>query len=184
MGSPMGQAGADRSFKSRVNRVEAAGAPYEEARSQVSVLPDWKRDVAQKLELPMAFLLGAIAVLVVRLILFHQNGTALISASPDRTMAVEASAAIVLCIVTFLVLPFRGLPSLLAHFTGVAATVVLMHNAVHSAPAVFSLAFSPAWTEEVIAATEEKSIYFRGESIPIAPPSSAEKKMPTVLRLN
>jgi hypothetical protein len=180
----MGQAGADRSFKSRVNRVEAAGAPYEQARGQVSVLPDWKREVAQKLELPMAFLLGAIAVLVVRLLLFHQNGTALISATPDRTMAVEASAAIVLCIVAFLVLPFRGLPGLLAQFAGVAATVVLMHNAVHSAPGIFSIAFSPTWTDEVIAATEEKSIYFRGETIPIAPPSSAEKKMPTVLRLN
>lgn len=184
MSSPMGQAGTDRSFKSRVNRVEAAGAPYEQSRAQVSVLPDWKREVAQKLELPMAFLLGAIAVFAVRLLLFHQNGTALISATPDRTMAVEASAAIVLCIVAFLVLPFRGLSSLLAHFTGVAATIVLMHNVVHGAPAVFSLAFSPTWTEEVLATTEAKSIYFRGETIPIAPPSSAEKKMPTVLRLN
>lgn len=184
MSSPMGQTGADRSFKSRVNRVEVAGAPFEQARAEISVLPDWKRDVAQKLEIPMAFLLGAIAVLIVRLIQFHQNGTALISATPDRTMAIEASAAVVLCIVAFLVLPFRGLPSLLAQFAGIAATIVLMHNVVHSAPGVFSLAFSPTWTEKVLASTEAKSIYFRGETIPIAPPSSAEKKMPTVLRLN
>jgi hypothetical protein len=62
-----------------------------------------------------------------------------------------------------------------------------MHNAVHAAPALFSLLFSPVWAAEVTAGTEPRSILIRGEVIPLTAPledEEEEKVLPTILRLD
>lgn len=186
MSSPMGNAGPARSFESRVNRVAGARAPHEASKQEVSVLPDWKREVLGKLSLPFAILAGAIAVFAVRLAQFHINGTALVSNTPEMTMAVEAGVVILLSVIVMLMMPSKTALVKLGYLAGITVGLVAMHNAVHNAPALFSLAFSPGWTAEVLAATEPNSLYFRGESIAVIPEIAADEEsvMPTVLRLN
>lgn len=187
MSSPMGNAGPARSFQSRLNRVADARAPHEANQPDVSVLPNWKRDVAAKLSVPIALLTGTLAVFAVRLGQFHINGVTMISSTPEMTMAIEAGVVILLSVIVMLMMPSKSALVKLAYLAGIAIGLVAMHNAVHTAPPVFSLFFSDQWTTEVLAATEPNSIYFRGQSIPILPEltaSEAEPVKPTVLRLN
>lgn len=187
MSSPMGEAGPARSFQSRLNRVERARAPSEARKPAVSVLPDWKRDLARKSGIPAAILCGMVSVLVVRVIAFHTTGNAMISSTPDLTMALETAAAIALGLLFFTFLPFRGLATKLAQIAAVAVTITAMHNAVHAAPGLFSLLFSPVWAAEVTAGTEPRSILIRGEVIPLTAPledEEEEKVLPTILRLD
>lgn len=187
MSSPMGDAGPARSFQSRLNRVERARAPYEARKPEVSVLPDWKRDLARKSGIPVAVLCGILSVLAVRIVAFHTTGTAMISPTPDLTMALEMAASIALGLLVLAILPFKGFATKIAQVAGVAVTITAMHNAVHAAPGVFSLLFSPQWTAEVTAATQPNSILLRGEVIPLTAPleeEAEEKVMPTILRLN
>lgn len=184
MSSPMGNAGPARSFQSRLNRVEKARAPHEAQHPEVSVLPDWKSDVFAKSGLPLAVVIGMLSALAVRAGLYHYSGKAMLTDTPDMTLAIETSAALLVSFLAFMVLPFRGLSYKLALLAGVAVTIVAMHNAVHSAPGLFSLMFSPEWTERVIAATEPKSLLIRGEVIPLMAPTDEAKALPTILRLN
>jgi len=186
MSSPMGDAGPARSFKSRLNRVEDVRAPHEAAKPEVSVLPDWKRDVARKLSLPFAIFAGAAAVFAVRLAQFHINGVALVSGTPEMTMAIEAGVALLLSVIVLLMMPLQSALVKIGFLAGLAIGLVAMHNAVHGAPWAFSLAFSSAWTSEVIAATEPKSLYVLGNSfvMPENMGRETEPVKPTILRLN
>jgi len=58
----------------------------------------------------------------------------------------------------------------------------MMHNAVHSAPAVFSAMFSPEWTAEVTEVTEPNSLYLRGEVLPFVKEEEVEPELPKVIR--
>lgn len=187
MSSPMGDAGPARSFQSRLNRVADARGPHEAEMPEVSVLPNWKREVAIKLSVPIALLSGVVAVLAVRLAQFHINGVALVSSTPEMTMATEAGVAVLLSVIVMLMMPFKSALVKIAYLTGIAIGLVTMHNAVHSVPALFSLAFSDQWTSEVIAATEPNTVYFLGESTPLIPEIAGGDKepvKPTILRLN
>lgn len=186
MGSAMGDSGPTGSPDSQLDSVAGTRPPHVEARPPVSVLPDWKRDLARKFSPLTALITGMIAVLAVRFAQFHINGTALVSADPELTMAIEAGVAILLSVIVMLMMPFQAVLTKLGYLAGMAIAIVGMHNAVHAAPPVFSLLFSQEWTDQVIAATAPSSIYMRGDTILLALPvsESKEKKMPTVLRLN
>ena len=187
MSSPMGGAGPARSFQSRLNRVADARGPHDGASTKVSVLPNWKRDLLRKFSLPLAILAGALAVLAVRLGQFHINGVALVSNSPEMTMSIEAGVAVLLSVIVLLLMPFTSVLVKLGYLIGLALGLVAMHNAVHAAPGLFSLGFSPAWTTEVLAATEPNTLYVLGQSIdviPEMPEKEPEPIKPTILRLN
>lgn len=186
MSSPIGSAGPDRSFQSRLNRVAKARAPFEIDTPDIAVLPDWKRDVFSKSGMPLAFLIGVVSVFVVRLGLYHYSGNAMVTETPDKTLAIEVSAALILSLLLFLSLPFKGISYKLAQLAGVAVMIVAMHNTVHGAPALYSLLFSPDWTAKVTTATDPASLWVRGEVIPLVPPPAEEEEtvMPKVLRLN
>ncbi|MEO1537145.1 MAG: hypothetical protein AAFR73_05385 [Pseudomonadota bacterium] len=156
------------------------------AQAPVSVLPDWKKDVAAKVSVPFALLLGIVVIFFVRLAQFHINGNALITSAPDKTMAIEAGVALLLSVIVMLMMPTTSALAKLGYLVGLGIGLVFMHNAVHSMPTVFSLAFSSEWTESVVAMTEPSSVLFRGESIPIVLPTTGEEEnvKPTVLRLN
>ena len=186
MSSPIGDMPA-RSFQSRINRVADVRAPYEEGKSEVSVLPDWKRDVAGKSGVPVAITVSVLMVVLVRVVKFHTTGVAMISDTPDITMATEVGAALLLSLLIFVRLPYAGVGYKLVQIVGVFGAITLMHNAVHYSPSISSLIFSQQWVEKVIAETEPNSVYFRGETTVITLPEQAESKekvLPKVLRLN
>ncbi|MEM6386528.1 MAG: hypothetical protein AAF718_09865 [Pseudomonadota bacterium] len=185
MSSPMGGTGPSRSFESRVNRV-ADARETDGVRKEVSVLPDWKREVSRKLGIPIAMLFGAIAVLAVRIAQYHINGVALLSDAPDTTMAVEAGVVILLSVIVMLMMPATSAFAKLGYLVGVAICLVTMHNAVHIVPEAFSLAFSSEWSNQITAMTQPNSVLFRGESIPLLPEiaQTQDRTKPTVLRLN
>ncbi|MEM9740844.1 MAG: hypothetical protein AAF829_13365 [Pseudomonadota bacterium] len=181
MSSPMGDTGPAKTFENRVNRVADARVPSEAYKSEVSVLPDWKRELASKSGIPVSIVLGLLAVLAVRLVLYHYTGTAMLSDEPDLTMAKETGAALILAATLFLIFPFGGgLKYKLAQAIAVVVAITGMHNLVHSAPGVFSLIFSPEWTAEVVETTKPASVLFRGETTVL---SAGEKTIPTVRRL-
>lgn len=174
-------AGPNAGFQDRLNRVAQVRAPIEAEKPEVSVLPDWKKDVADKAGFLVAILIGVVAVFLVRIGAYHMTGTALISDTPDQTLAVETGGALALSVVLLLLTRYRSLIFIPITAVGVVLMTVAMHNAVHSAPGLFSLAFSPDWTAKVTETTEPQSLYFRGEVIQLKP--KQEKAAPTVLRL-
>jgi phosphatidylserine synthase len=121
-------------------------------------------------------------VVAVRLIRFHSTGTAMISDKPEITTGIEAGAAVVVSFLVFLLFPFRGARYVLLLLIGIGVATTTMHNAVHAKPEIFARLFSPAWTEEVVAATEPNSLLVLDQVIPIALPKKEEKVIPTVRR--
>ena len=189
MSSPP-SAGPNTGFQSRLNRVAERRAPIEAAKPEVSVLPDWRENVAGKAGMAVAVLIGLIAVILVRIGAYHVVGTAMVSDTPDFTLAIEMVAALMLAILLFRLTPYRGVKYHFANFAGVALMASMMHNAVHSVPGAFSLAFSSEWTAQVLAETEPNSLYLRGEVVPftrkeeVAEVEEPEQKLPTVRRMN
>ena len=155
-------------FQDRLNRVAERRAPHEAGRQPVDVLPDWKENASGPAGIVLAVLIGILAVLVVRLVRFHFTGQAMVTDSPDLTMALEAAGAMAISLVVFFMLPWRGFQYKLLQFGGVVLMITTMHNVVHSAPGVFRLAFSSDWTDIVLAETEPGSMYVRGTSMPFA----------------
>ena len=179
MSGPM--AGPNQGFQDRLNRVAEIRAPYEAAKPEVSVLPDWKKDVAAKSGFLIAPLIGVLAVLLVRIGAFHTTGVAMVSDTPDATLAIEVGGAALISAAILLLTRYKWMTTMPVALAGIAVMAVFMHNSVHSMPSLYSLAFSTNWTEQVIEATEPKSVYFRGEVIPLSAPD--EKKAPTIRRL-
>ena len=165
MSSPQ-SATPNAGFQDRLNRVAERRAPHEAARPQIDVLPDWKENARGPAGIAAALLAGILAVVIVRLARFHVMGVALVSDSPDITLAVEMGASLLLSFLIFLFLPWKGIQYRFLQFGGVALMTLTMHNMVHSSPGLFRLAFSPDWTDRVLAQTEPGSMYVRGHSIP------------------
>jgi hypothetical protein len=155
-------------FQSRLDRVAERRAPHDAARPQIDVLPDWRENARGPAGIAAAVLTGILAVVIVRLARFHIMGVALVSESPDVTLAVEMGASLLLSFLIFLFLPWKGIQYRFLQFGGVALMTLTMHNIVHSSPGLFRLAFSPDWTDRVLAQTEPGSMYVRGHSIPFA----------------
>lgn len=177
MSSPQGTA-PNEHFKARLDRVADARGPADAARPQIDVLPDWRDAVSGKTGVLVAFLVGALSVFAVRIAAFHYHGIAMVSDTPDLTLAMETTAALIL---GFLVLRFtahRGAKFYFAQFVGVVLMATMMHNLVHVAPKTFSLAFSPEWTARVQQATELNSVYVRGTAIPLSPVEKVEEEEP------
>jgi hypothetical protein len=185
MSSPT-SAGPDTGFQDRLHRVAEARAPIEAAKPEIAVLPDWKTNISGVSGVFFAVLSGLIAVLIVRIAAFHYVGIAMVSPTPDFTLAMETAAAFGVAILLFRLTPFRGVKYYFLQFAGVALAISTMHNAVHAVPAAFSAAFSPEWTASVLRETEPNSLYLRGEVMPFSPVEEAEseKALPRVFRLN
>lgn len=183
-----GPSGPDTSFHDRLNRVAEIRSPIENAKVPVDVLPDWRDSMSGKGGVIFAVLIGLLAVLLVRLGRFHIMGTAMIGENADMTLAIETGAALILSLILFMLLPFKGFKYSLAQFGGVVLMISMMHNAVHSAPGLFGAMFSPEWATEVTEVTEPNSLYLRGEVIHFVKPEEVEvieeeKVMPKVRRV-
>lgn len=188
MSSPS-SAGPDTGFHNRLHRVAEARAPIEAAKPQVAVLPDWRSNISGLTGVVLAIVIGMVAVLAVRIAAFHFMGVAMVSPTPDLTLAIETVAALILAIILFRLTAYRGAKYHFIQFAGVALAISMMHNAVHALPTVFSAAFSPEWTAQVVEQTEPRSLYLRGQVIPFSPveepteEAEPEKVLPNVLRL-
>ena len=167
MSSPQ-SASPNAGFKDRLNRVAERRAPHEAERPRIDVLPDWKENAQGPAGIAAAVLIGIASVIAVRIVRFHFMGVALVSDSPDMTLATEMVAALLLSFLIFLLLPWKGIHYRFLQFGGVALMALTMHNMVHSTPGLFRLAFSPEWTDRVLAETQPGSMYVRGHSIPFA----------------
>lgn len=167
MSSPQ-SANPNAGFQDRLNRVAERRAPHEAERPEIEVLPDWKENARGPAGIAVAILVGILAVVIVRIARFHIMGVALVSDSPDMTLAIEMAASLLLSFMIFMLLPWKGIQYRFLQFAGVALMALTMHNMVHTSPGLFRLVFSPEWTDRVIAATEPSSMYVRGQSVPFA----------------
>lgn len=175
-------AGPNNSFHERLNRVAEVRAPQEEIQPVVDILPDWKASFVGPLGIASAVLVGMLTVVAVRAGFYHVTGAAMIGENPNMMMAIETGAALVASFLVFLLFPYRGAQYNFLQFLGVIIMISMMHNMVHKAPGVFSLAFSPEWTNIVTTVTEPNSFFVRGQSVPFIKEPATEKVLPRVRR--
>lgn len=98
-------------------------------------------------------------------VLFHLQGLPQPGANPDAGLLMQGAVAFVATMLLGQVLRLRAADLTVAKMLGVAAGVLLFHNAVHLWPALFETWFSPLWVGQVIAATDPQSLHFRGLSL-------------------
>ncbi len=193
--------GQNQVFQDRLKRIEQARAPDladlldaegnpVPDRTQVSPLPDWKQNLRYPALLVAAAMAGMLGVFVARFVRFHLTGGTLAGGeAADLTMLIDGGLAAMASFLVFSLLRFDGKDLKAAQTVGVAIMICTMHNLVHAAPRVFDAVFSPAWTAEVMEATQPKSILFRGVSFVVVPeeepeqPEQPEKKLPTIRRM-
>lgn len=156
-------------FQSRLNRVAERRAPFEAAKPDVELLPDWKANFKRPANLATAVLIGMLAVLIARVARFHLMGGQSSGEFTNLTVIFDGGIALVFALLTFRILKMndRAFKSALAG--GVIAMVVLMHNFVHAAPGVFGLMFSKEWSDNVIADSEPGSIYLLSTYMAVMP---------------
>lgn len=171
--------GPDEKFHDRVNRA----ADPAHVHPPVSLLPDWRAPFIIPLGIALAILMGMAAVVGVRVGMYHITGAAMVTETPNVTMAIEAATALFASLLLFFVFPFRGAQYNFFQFVGVIFMISMMHNLVHKVPGAFSLAFSPEWTETVTTVTEPNSFYVRGQSVPFVPEPKQEKVLPKIRRV-
>ncbi len=157
-----------RSFQSRLNRVAEARAPLDASSTEVSALPDWKRHLIEPFRALCAILVGGLAVFVARAARHHIFGGTFGGADPNMALLIDAGLALVLAVLICFALNFRSAMSMVGQFVGVAAMVLGMHNAAHFAPGAFSTVYSPAWTQEIVAASEPGSVLLRDTFVNLA----------------
>lgn len=174
MSSPQ-SATPNNEFQNRLNRVAERRAPHEAERPVIDVLPDWKENARGPAGIGAAIVVGILAVIVIRLVRYHVFGVAMVSDTPDLTLAMETGASLLLSILVFMALPWKGLQYKFLQLGGVVLMITTMHNMVHSAPGLFSLAFSSEWTDMVIAETDPNSMYVRGHSLPFTGSTKTEE---------
>jgi hypothetical protein len=103
------------------------------------------------LAMPLAFLIGAVALVLWRMTDFQMHGVASLGADPMKMLAVNAATgmalAILICQATSLTAPQH----ILAAFLGLVAMSFGLPNLVEIAPDQFGQIFSPAWVGQLLA---------------------------------
>lgn len=187
---PISAARPIRSFQSRLNRVAEQRAPHEAAKTEVSVIPDWKQNFRYPAALIGAALFGALSVFLARYARFHVMGGSFAGDDPDFTMMIDAGIAFVCAFALFALMRFEGKDFKAAQTFGIIAMIAVMHNFVHAAPGAFSSLFSKQWTAEIVAYSEPGSLYFRGnyfkviaDEETVAEADQEEPAEPRIIRL-
>lgn len=167
-----------RGFQSRLNRVAERRAPFEAAKPDVELLPDWKANFKRPVNLATAVLIGMLAVLAARVARFHLMGGLTSGEFTNVTVVFDGGIALVFSLLMLRILKSndRAFKSALAG--GVVAMVVLMHNFVHAAPGVFGLLFSKEWSNNVIAYSEPGSIYVVSTYMAVMPSDAVDASEP------
>ncbi|WP_322865834.1 hypothetical protein U5922_006290 [Aquicoccus sp. G2-2] len=156
-------------FRARIGRIEKRGGGVCEIFNGDGA-PRRLRHVNRKprsrfLKVPFAFLLGALAFLIVQYITFALGQLPDEYNDPDYILGAQMVASV------FLVLGFRLFfnlttkPQFAMSLMGLVLAVTAMHNLVYAAPDYWSLVFSPGWVSDVRAHTEPGTLSFRGEAI-------------------
>ncbi len=119
-----------------------------------------KKRGSAMLTMPLAFLIGAGALVLWRLADFQMNGVSSLLSDPTQMLAVNAATgmalAILICQVTALTAPQH----VLAAFLGLVAMTFGFQNAVNLAPEQFAELFSPAWVGQLLAMNAPATLIF------------------------
>jgi hypothetical protein len=116
------------------------------------------------LSLPVAFATGALAVVVARLVRAMVSTGALAGTDATEMMLVDLALALVIAFVCTAVLVARSQSAALAQILGVMAMLAVMHDFVHAAPKLWTVAFSRDWVLTVLTTTEPASVLVKGVS--------------------
>jgi hypothetical protein len=112
-----------------------------------------------------AFILGLIAVFLVRFTRFQLGYGALTGDQAGMMMAVDLVLGVFIGYFLRQVFSFAAREFQLAHGLGVLLMVIGMHNIVHKAPAQFAQLFSDTWVKQLIHDTKPGTLLFRGISV-------------------
>ena len=187
---------AIRSFQSRLNIVAAQRATHDEGVTEVSVLPDWKAHFRVPLAIAGAFCVGLLAVLAARTFRGDMVGGTFVGENPDTSMLMDGGLALLAATVMCVLLRYRHLFCMVGTAAGVVLALIISHNLAHYSPMISNMVYGDDWTEELVAASEPGSVYFRGSYVTVLQPASEEivenededgeseeKELPRVIRL-
>jgi hypothetical protein len=151
-------------FQQRIARISQAryGVPEQAVRQ------NYMENLAYPLSFIGAALIGALSVFAARYIRFQLGAGSIAGEGADTLMIMDVVAASAAGLFLKMIFRIRSQHYKSAQTVGVLAMVALMHNAVHSAPRVFSMVFSPEWVEQVQTSTEPKTAIFAGYMIPLS----------------
>jgi hypothetical protein len=120
-------------------------------------LPTW-------IALPVVFATGAAAVVVARLLRALVSDGELAGHNATAMMGSDFLVALGLTWLATRVLALRGNAVMLTQVLGVMVMLGLMHDLVHAAPRLWTVAFSRDWVLSVLTTTEPVSVLVKGIS--------------------
>ncbi len=134
-----------------------------------------------------AFILGLIAVFVVRFTRFQLGFGALTGDLAGLMMAIDLIMGVFVGYFLRHVFNFAAREFQLAHGLGVLLMVVGMHNIVHKAPEQFAQLFSDNWVKQVVHDTKPDTLLFRGISVEMEElqnPATSDANRPRMIKLD
>lgn len=166
----MSMAKGHTDFQDRLKRIEKKGA----GRNEVFNTGRWTAETGGRakracrlcfLKLPLSFLVGFLSFTGGQYTLFRAGGLPPEYALPDYELVAQAGMALVITFAVRLFLNLTGKSQFVMSVLGIAASITLMHNLVHIAPAQWSELFSPQWVDQIRKGTEPGTLLFRGETL-------------------
>lgn len=153
-----------------INPVEdpSGGTDAAQPLPRLSTTADEHASSAGPVTILLALILGLIAVTGARYARYMLLGEPLIGSDPMLTMMIDAGVAAVFAFAFGLIVHLSHPMHEVAKLLGIGAMVVGMHNLVHLAPEPFAIAFSDAWTQEVLTTTEFSTVLL-GEQVFLLP---------------
>jgi hypothetical protein len=128
---------------------------------------DTLRGIGYPVMVALAFMIGVAANVAARFVDFMWNGLPAASDNIDMQMAMDFGIALIVSSVLGLFFRIGIRDFVMMRLIGIAAGVLMLHNAVHAYPQYFETVFSPVWVSHIISSTDAGSVVWRGVSIVI-----------------
>lgn len=155
------------SFNSRINRINRGrqwapeGVVHQPAPSpRANAAGNAVARLFHAISLPMAFSIGAFAMVVARFARLKVSGLPANGNVLTDTLMTDAVMALVVGFVLLQIVSMRGITQLFTAISGLGATALTMHMFVHRAPDVFAQFFGAAWVDAVISQTMADAVLF------------------------
>jgi hypothetical protein len=122
------------------------------------------QNAAYPLSFVMSLLIGIVAYALTLWFRFKLTGMPDPAADPTIDMGIVLSIGFLVALVLGQILGFASREMMVAKSLGVVLGLLFFHNAVHTWPEPFALAFNEVWVNHIHTTTEAQSLLFRGIS--------------------
>lgn len=126
-----------------------------------SMASELRQPIVYPISLTLALLVGMLAYFLGRYVRFKLLATGLPGMNVDLDVGVNVALGVVATVVLARLFKLRSRRHYLLQVFGILTMTVGFHNLVHEKPELFNAVFSPLWVNEVLTATEPRSLVIR-----------------------